>query len=93
MTRATDADVEDLEVSSSPAFRAIMERSEARYRADGGLSTEEVRSRLAARCEAAWAAEVGRRLGELHARKAKLIPWARVRRRLEAAVARGRKKR
>lgn len=48
MTRATDADVEDLAVSSSPAFRAIMERSEARYRAEGGLSTEEVRSRLAA---------------------------------------------
>jgi hypothetical protein len=46
-------------------------------------------SRLASRCEAAWAAEVERRPGELDAGKAKLIPWARVRRRLEAAVARG----
>ena len=52
MTRATDADIEDLAVGSSPAFRAIMERSEARYRAEGGLSTEEVRSRLGSPREA-----------------------------------------
>ena len=50
-------------------------------------------SRLDSRCEAAWAAEVERRLGGLDAGKAKLIPWARVRRRLEAVVVRGRKKR
>jgi putative addiction module component (TIGR02574 family) len=43
--------------------------------------------------EAAWAAEIERRLGELDAGKVKLIPWDRVRRRLETAVVRGRKKR
>lgn len=53
MTRAAQADLEDLAVGSSPAFRAIMERSETRYRAERGLSTEEVRSRLAARRRAA----------------------------------------
>ena len=46
MTRAAEADLEDLAVGSSPAFQAVMERSEARYRAEGGLSTEEVRARL-----------------------------------------------
>jgi hypothetical protein len=46
MAGATGADLEDLAVGSSPAFRAIMERFEARYRAEGGLSTDEVRSRL-----------------------------------------------
>ena len=47
MTRAAEADVEDLAVGSSPAFLAVMERSEARYRAEGGLSTEEARARAA----------------------------------------------
>ena len=46
MVRAVEADLEDLAVDSNPRFRVIMERSEARYRAEGGLSTEEVRSRL-----------------------------------------------
>jgi hypothetical protein len=46
MARAGGAELEDLAVGSNPAFRAIMERSEARYRAEGGLSTDEVRSRL-----------------------------------------------
>lgn len=46
MARAAGADLEDLAVGSSPAFLAVMERSEARYRAEGGLSTEEVRARL-----------------------------------------------
>ena len=46
MTRAAETDLEDLAVASNPIFRAIMERSEARLRAEGGLSTEEVRSRL-----------------------------------------------
>jgi hypothetical protein len=46
MSRAAEADLGDLAVGSNPAFRDIMERSEARYRAEGGLSTEEVRSRL-----------------------------------------------
>ncbi len=46
MARAAGADLEDMAVGSNPAFRAIMKRSEARYRAEGGLSTNEVRSRL-----------------------------------------------
>lgn len=48
MARAAGADLEDLAVGSNPAFRAIMEQSEARYRAEGGLSTEQVRSRVRA---------------------------------------------
>ena len=46
MARAAEADLEDVAVGSNPAFQAIMERSEARYRAEGGLSTEGARSRL-----------------------------------------------
>lgn len=49
MKKAEPADLEDLAVSSSAAFRAIMARSEERYRTEGGLSTEDVRARLAAR--------------------------------------------
>jgi hypothetical protein len=66
MTRAAEADLEDLAVGSSPAFRAIMERSEARYRAEGGLSTEAVPARRASSGGAAagfgtQSAEEGRR--------------------------------
>lgn len=43
--------------------------------------------------EAAWAVEIERRLREVQTGEAKLIHWKRVRRRLEAAVSRGRKKR
>ena len=43
--------------------------------------------------DAAWAVEVGQRLREVDSGEAKLIPWQRVRRRLEATVSRGRKKR
>jgi putative addiction module component (TIGR02574 family) len=43
--------------------------------------------------DAAWAVEVGQRLREVDSGKAKLIPWERVRRRLDAAVSRDRKKR
>lgn len=42
-------DLENLAVTTHPTFQTIMERSEARYRAEGGLSTEEVRRRLVAR--------------------------------------------
>ena len=42
-------DLENLVVTTHPTFQAIMERSEARYRAEGGLSTGQVRARLAAR--------------------------------------------
>ena len=43
--------------------------------------------------DAAWAVEVEQRLREVDSGEARLIPWERVRRRLEAAVNRGRKKR
>ncbi len=46
MARAAGADLEDMAVGSNPAFRTIMSRSEARYRAEGGLTADEVRSRL-----------------------------------------------
>jgi putative addiction module component (TIGR02574 family) len=36
--------------------------------------------------EAAWAAEVERRIAEVDAGRARLVPWADVERRIEAAV-------
>ena len=45
-------DLENLVVTTHPTFEAIMRRSEARYRAEGGLSTDQVRARLAARRKA-----------------------------------------
>jgi len=42
-------DLENLVVTTHPTFQAIMERSEARYTTEGGLSTKQVRARLAAR--------------------------------------------
>ena len=42
-------DLENLAVTTHPAFQAIMERSQARYRAEGGLSTEQVRRQLRTR--------------------------------------------
>jgi len=42
----THTDLENLKVTTDPKFLAIMERSQARYEAEGGLSTEEVRRRL-----------------------------------------------
>lgn len=44
-----NTDLENLVVTTHPKFQAIMDRSEARYRAEGGLSTEQVRAQLAAR--------------------------------------------
>jgi hypothetical protein len=41
-------DLENLAVTTHPTFQAIMGRSEARYQAEGGLSTEQVRRRLVA---------------------------------------------
>lgn len=46
-------DLENLVVTTHPTFQAILERSEARYKAEGGLTTEEVRERLVARRKAA----------------------------------------
>jgi prevent-host-death family protein len=45
-------DLENLVITTHPTFRAIMERSEARYKAEGGLSTKQVSARLAARRKA-----------------------------------------
>jgi hypothetical protein len=42
-------DLENLVVTTHPTFQAIIERSEARYATEGGLSTKQVRARLAAR--------------------------------------------
>jgi len=45
-----DADAwEDFVVSTNPDFVRIIERSTARYEAEGGISTTEMRRRLAAR--------------------------------------------
>lgn len=40
-----DQDWEDLKVSTSPEFAAIIARSEARYRAEGGVSLASLRAR------------------------------------------------
>ncbi len=45
-------DLENLVVTTHPTFRAIMERSEARYKTEGGLSTKQVSAHLAARRKA-----------------------------------------
>jgi len=44
-----DTDLESLPVTTHPTFQAIVQRAEARYQAEGGLSTEQVRLRLVAR--------------------------------------------
>jgi hypothetical protein len=49
MTVDATTDLENLVVANHPTFRAILERSEARYRAEGGQTTAQVRARLAAR--------------------------------------------
>ena len=42
-------DLENLAVTTNPRFQAILRRADARYRAEGGLSTEQVRRRLVGR--------------------------------------------
>ena len=44
-----DQDWEDLRVSTSPAFAAIIARSEARYRREGGVSLDDLRRRAVPR--------------------------------------------
>jgi prevent-host-death family protein len=41
-----NADLETVSLSGNPKFLALIERSRARQRAEGGLSTEEMRRRL-----------------------------------------------
>jgi hypothetical protein len=43
---AGEEDVENLLLSINPQFQAILERSQTRLEAEGGLSTDEVRKRL-----------------------------------------------
>lgn len=45
-------DLENLVVTTHPTFRSIIERSDARYRAEGGLSTGQVRAQLSAQRKA-----------------------------------------
>lgn len=52
MPLSPHTDLENLAVTTHPAFQAIVARSEARYKAEGGISTEEMRRRLAARRKA-----------------------------------------
>ncbi len=41
-----NADLETVSLSTNPAFLALIERSRAHHRAEGGLSAEEMRRRL-----------------------------------------------
>ncbi len=41
-----DADLETVSLSENPDFIAMIERSRARYHAEGGLTADEVRRRL-----------------------------------------------
>jgi antitoxin (DNA-binding transcriptional repressor) of toxin-antitoxin stability system len=41
-----NADLETVSLSTNPAFLALIERSRARHRTEGGLSGEEIRRRL-----------------------------------------------
>lgn len=42
----THTDLENLTVTTHPKFRAVMERSERRWREEGGLSLDEVREQF-----------------------------------------------
>ena len=42
-------DLENLLVTTHPIFQSIMQRSERRYRSEGGLSADQVRRRLVER--------------------------------------------
>jgi antitoxin (DNA-binding transcriptional repressor) of toxin-antitoxin stability system len=42
----TNADIETVSLSSNPQFIALVERSRAKQKAEGGISTEEMRRRL-----------------------------------------------
>ncbi|MGE3673614.1 MAG: hypothetical protein AB7K71_28325 [Polyangiaceae bacterium] len=52
-TTAAALDQEDLKVSTHPGFAALIARSEARYRREGGISLEDVRTRTSRRPAAA----------------------------------------
>ena len=41
-----DADIEAVSLSNNPKFIALIERSRARQRSEGGISSEEMRRRL-----------------------------------------------
>jgi antitoxin (DNA-binding transcriptional repressor) of toxin-antitoxin stability system len=41
-----NADMETVSLSTNPKFLAIIERARARWRSEGGISTEEMRRRL-----------------------------------------------
>lgn len=42
----SNADIETVSLSNNPKFLALIERSRARQRAEGGISSEEMRRRL-----------------------------------------------
>ena len=42
----TNADIETVSLSNNPRFIALIERSRARQKSEGGISTEEMRRRL-----------------------------------------------
>lgn len=46
LVRVANADIETAALSSDPKFLALIERSRARQRSEGGLSTAQVRRRL-----------------------------------------------
>ncbi len=43
----TNADIETVSLSNNPKFIALIERSRSRQKSEGGISTEEMRRRLA----------------------------------------------
>jgi hypothetical protein len=49
MPLPSGTDLENIAVTTHPSFQAIMQRSERRYRSEGGLSTDQVRRRLVER--------------------------------------------
>ena len=46
LIRIGDADLESLRVGSSPVFQAIVKKSEAEYRRTGGLTEEQLLTRI-----------------------------------------------
>jgi prevent-host-death family protein len=46
LVNITNADIETVSLSSNPKFIALIERSRAKQKAQGGISSEEMRRRL-----------------------------------------------
>lgn len=71
---------------------ALQRSDRARLAQELLWSLEDARDDKPADVEAAWAAEIERRLGDLDRGEAKTVPWPEARARIQRAIRKGRKK-